>query len=413
MKDIPSILDTPSLPRLTLLHVCSIKGRGGTGYMAGHLCSLLRKSGHHVLIGACEGSKIAERVQCWESEKKESPFCSPSRGNSSPSSSTYAEGRCELLPPLSLLRGFHPLALTRDIGILRKWIRERQVAIVHTWHSIETWTCALATLGTSAVLCRTRGLVTPVRPHPFNRWLHARTGALFVTCRKIEMLYREAGFPMDNVFLLRDGVDTERFRPGRDPKEVRRLLGLPVEGFFLASIGRLEPVKDPATLLYALSHLPSDVHAIFAGDGSLRNELESLAQLLGVRSRTHFLGVRKDIETVLAASDGYVLCSIGSEGSSRATLEAMATGLPCVTTDVGMLPDIIHDGETGYLFPPKKSEILVERIQRLRSDPDLRKRLAIAAHRWVTEYHSEAAMVSSVEAGYAAALRSRRAFLTC
>lgn len=361
---------------LRVLHVCSIKGRGGTGYMAGHLCRLLRERGHEIAVAACAGSKVAERA---------------------------AQDGLPLLEGLQLRRGLHPVSLLRDIALLRRYVTARRVQIVHAWHSIEYWTCAAAIAGTGAKLARTRGLVTPVRPHFFNRLIHNRTAALLATCGKIEALYRESGLRSDNLFRLQDGVDTARFSPGRDGSALRRELGIPPEAFVVANVGRTEPVKGQRTLLDALARLEG-VHAVIAGDGSLRTELARQAEASGAGARVHFLGVRGDVENVLAAADVYTLCSVGSEGSSRATLEAMACALPCVTTGVGMLPDIVKPGITGLLFSPGNAEQLAECLANLANDSGMRRRLGAAARRLVEERHSETAMALSVETAYLAAL---------
>ncbi len=353
---------------LRILHVCSIKGRGGTGYMAGHLCRLLHASGETVTVGGCAGSKVVERA----------------RSSGIP-----------VLEGLRLRRGFRPYALWRDVLRLRRFIRRHNIEIVHTWHSIEYWTCALAVRGTRAKLARTRGLVTPVRAHLFNRCLHARTAALFVTCEKIRNNYLDAGFSEANIHLLRDGVDTVRFRPGNDPAPVRQEAKIPTGAFVVACVARLERVKGQGVLMQALPKLPG-VHALFAGGGSREQELKAVATALGLADRAHFLGVRDDVPRVLAAADAYALCSIDSEGSSRATLEAMAAGLPCVTSDVGMLPDIVVPEETGFLIPPSDNQALAYYLSRLQREESLRRRLAENARAMVQEKHSEAAMLASV-----------------
>jgi len=365
-------MDTTDNP-LNILHVCSIKGRGGTGYMAGHLIRLLHEAGHHVHVAACGGSKIEERAK---------------------------EQGLSFLPGLKLRRGLRPLSLLHDVMALRRWVREKNIDIIHAWHSIEYWSCFLATLGTGVKLARTRGIVTPVRAHLFNRMIHTNTAALFATCEKIKQNYGEAGFRMDNVFMLRDGVDTYRFCPGTDTLGVRHLFSVPAGAFLIGNIGRLEPVKGQHTLLHALKDLPEHVHALFIGGGSREQELKHLAQQLGVDNRAHFAGVQSNVECWLQACDAYVLCSVGSEGSSRATLEAMATRLPCITTTVGMLPDIVVEERTGLLYEPEDHATLSKQILRLANDEALRTLIAEHAYQMVLKDWSEEAMVKYVEAVY-------------
>lgn len=354
---------------LSVLHVCSIKGRGGTGYMAGHICRLLKEAGHNVIVGCCPESKVEERAR---------------------------EQGVACLQGLNLKRGFHPLSLWQDVAKIRRCIRDHQITIVHAWHSIEYWTCALAVSGTGAKLARTRGLITPIRSHYFNRLIHNRTAALFVTCKKIRRIYEDAGFAMNNVFAIVDGVDTEKFKPGRDRMKFRQELGIAENTPLLVNVGRLQPVKGHSTFLQAMAKLPDEVQAVIAGDGWLSDELRGEWEELGLTKRVHFLGVRNDIPDILAAGDAFVLCSIGSEGSSRATLEAMAAGIPVITTTIGMLPDIVKPGNTGLMFPPKGTGELVECAQNLLNDASLRRRLSERARAFVEEHHSEAAMIERI-----------------
>jgi len=366
----------PAAP-LAVLHLCSITSRGGTGYMASHICRLLHGRGHRVVMGTRAGGKVEERAR---------------------------EDGIERLDGLRFRPGFHPVDLWRDVQRIRQALRERAIQIVNAWHSIEYWTAALAVRGTGVRLARTRGLVTPQRPHLCNRFLHARTHAVFATCRRIEANYAEAGFGTDNVFLLPDGVDTERFRPGGDRAPVRQELGLADDVILIANVGRLQDVKDQTTFLRALAQLPASVHGVIAGDGPSRESLLQEAAALGLGGRAHLLGVRADIPAILAAADIYTLCSVGSEGSSRATLEAMAAGLPCVTTTVGMLPDIVKPGRTGLLFGPGRVEELVECLENLLADGSLRRHLGKAARAFVEAHHSETVMVRRVEEVYRAIL---------
>ncbi|MFH0910884.1 MAG: glycosyltransferase family 4 protein [Planctomycetota bacterium] len=352
-------------PTLTVLHLCSIKGRGGTGYMAGRLCRLLADQGVSVIVGACQGSKMAARAH---------------------------KAGLPLLEGLRLERGFHPAALWKDASRVRACIRAEGVDLVHTWHSIETWTAALALVGLKAGLVRTRGLVTPVRRSLANRILHGRTALVHVTCRRIAEHYRAAGLDLDRVRLVPDGVDTARFRPGLVGSAVRAEAGIPPGAPVAVSVGRLEPVKGHRYLLEAtalLSRTHPDLCLVAAGDGTLREELKAQAAALGIADRVRFLGVRRDIPAVLAAGDVYVLPSVGSEGSSRATLEAMAMAKPVVASAVGMLPDIVREGETGFLVPPGSPEALAERLGRLLDNPEARLAFGRRARAWVEEEFDE------------------------
>ena len=112
------------------------------------------------------------------------------------------------------------------------------------------------------------------------------------------------------------------------------------------------------------------VHLVLVGDGELRDEIAAHARRLGVGARTSLLGHREDSAQLAAAFDVAVLASL-SEGLPNAVMEAMAAGAPVVATAVGGVPELIEDGETGFLVPPADSEALAERIEFALSQADL------------------------------------------
>lgn len=359
--------------RLSILHLCSLTKRNGTVHLASRLCHLLAGAGHRVVVGARRESKLRE----W----------------------TAGSG-IEFLDGLALLHGFHPVPFARDAARIRRFVLDRGIDIVHTWQSAETWIAASALLGTPARLVRTRSIVKPMRGNSAKAWLNERTSALFVTCQRIEADVMGAGFRRERLHRLNEGVDTRRFRPDHDGAPLRAELGIGEGAVVVANIGRLEPTKGQVHFLRALARLPAHVHGVIAGEGRARGALEAERDRLGLAGRVHLLGKRSDIPAVLAASDVYALTSIGSEGSSRATLEALACGLPCVASDVGMLPDVIRPGVNGFLVPPGDDGALAAALGRLIEDRELRRSLAIQARRLVLAERSEERMGAGVEAVY-------------
>lgn len=137
----------------------------------------------------------------------------------------------------------------------------------------------------------------------------------------------------DDIRVVRNGIDTERFTPG-DHAEARQRLGLPLGVLLLGCSGRLEPVKGQRVLIAALSQLPSRVHLTLAGGGSMATDLRQLAQTLGLEQRVHFLGLIDDMPSFYRALDVFCLPSF-NEGLPLAPLEAQACGVPAAVTDVG------------------------------------------------------------------------------
>ncbi len=126
---------------------------------------------------------------------------------------------------------------------------------------------------------------------------------------------------------------------------------------------------------------------LLAGDGSERQALESLVTSLGVCDRVRFLGVRRDVPALLAASDVFVLPSL-SEAASLTLLEAMACAVPSVVTDVGGNPEIVTDGLTGRLVPRGDADVMGQAIRSLLSDPELARRVGLAARAHVEQHYA-------------------------
>lgn len=176
--------------------------------------------------------------------------------------------------------------------------------------------------------------------------------------------------------VIPNGVDTGRFRPLPAARAaVRRELGLGGEFTWLA-VGRFELAKDYATMLAACAAVVArrpDSVLLLVGRGSLQPEVEQLVASLGLRSHVRFLGVRRDVPELMSASDGYVMSSAW-EGMPVVLLEAGAAGMPIVATAVGGNREVVLEGESGYLVPPRNPGALAEAMTRLQELPSEQRR---------------------------------------
>jgi len=166
---------------------------------------------------------------------------------------------------------------------------------------------------------------------------------------------------------------------------------LPEDGFVVGALGRIVAIKDYPTLLHAAEELLTrgiDVHVLIVGSGP---ELAALRELVRasrqLSDRVVFTGVCDDIPGLLNTMDVFVLPSI-SEGMSNTLLEAMASGLPVVATDVGGNPEIVENERSGLLFRPGDVKALADRLARLAGDEMLRSELGNAARHRANETFS-------------------------
>ncbi|MNY22107.1 putative glycosyltransferase EpsD [compost metagenome] len=147
--------------------------------------------------------------------------------------------------------------------------------------------------------------------------------------------------------------------------------------------------------------LTAQPHAqlLLAGDGPCRAELETQVQKLGLTQSVQFLGYRDDVSRLLLAADVFCLPSL-LEGLPLSAAEAMAARLPIVATRVGGVPEIIQDGVTGYLVPPRDPAALAERLVALLADPASRQRFGTAGQAHFAAHLTLAQMASKFEALY-------------
>ena len=219
---------------------------------------------------------------------------------------------------------------------------------------------------------------------------------------RTDLLAMGIGRP-ERVEVIPLGLDLARFQRARPATPMLRpALGLAEGAPLLGIVGRLVPIKDHDTLFQAMTLLPSadpPAHLAVVGDGEERARLERAAGRLGLGARIHFLGWRADLETILRELD-VVICASKNEGTPVALIEAMAAGVPVLSTDVGGVADLVAHGETGWLVPPGDPPNMARGIQHLLGDGGLRARLAAAGRAASLERHGVEGLVRRMEALY-------------
>jgi len=190
------------------------------------------------------------------------------------------------------------------------------------------------------------------------------------------------GFPEKKVILLKNFVNTEKFRPveKRSQKEL----------FVVSFIGRMIAFKGPQILLeavpYILSKYPNTVFQ-FVGEGILKEHLICKAASMGISNNVNFLGFRTDVDEILKNIDVSVSLSPYENVSDFALLEAMATGVPVIATDVGETRTIVKDGETGLLAKCDSKDV-AEKIIRVLDDRNLAYNVARNERQLIVKEHS-------------------------
>lgn len=229
--------------------------------------------------------------------------------------------------------------------------------------------------GVPVVLPR-RGSEFPLKGGPLYRFTyrHVATGMIVNSRATARTLVRGISWrPSGSIHVLPNHVDLDRFACPRPRDAVRGALGLPASAVVAIVVGELTSRKNAGLLIRALPGLGVDApHVLIVGQGREEESWRELARTLGVADRVHFLGFRRDIPDLLAASD-VLVHPARVEGFGYAVAEAMAAGLPVVATNASSLPELVDDGRTGRLFPPDDEPALAEALLPYLRDPALRR----------------------------------------
>jgi glycosyltransferase involved in cell wall biosynthesis len=324
--------------------------------------------------------------------------------------------------------------LHREISPLRDAVATLRLArLIRTQrpHILHTHTAKAGALGRLAALLA-RGSVRPVIVHTFHghvlrgyfgglsarlfklvETLLARaTDALVVVSPEVrDDLVALGVAPAEKFVVIRLGIEVEQrvAANGRARDEARRLLGIPPERFVVGWIGRMTGVKrtgDALLALRALRERGADACLCLVGDGPARVALEEQAHRLGLARHVLSLGYQEDVARWYAAFDAFVLPS-ANEGTPVTAIEALAAGRPVVATRVGGVPDVVRDGENGYLVEVGDTVTLGERLARLAHDPALRERMGVAGRERVPDRYAVARLVDDVDRLYRSLLAAR------
>jgi len=221
-------------------------------------------------------------------------------------------------------------------------------------------------------------------------------------------LVGRVGIAPARVRQIYNGVDTERFAPVQDKSGTVLPDGfLDRDPVVIGTVGRLQSVKDQATLVRAFAHLvrneaalASSARLVIVGDGPLAADLRTLIGDLGIDRLVFMPGAIEDVAPLLQAFDVFVLPSL-AEGISNTVLEAMATGLPVLATAVGGNCEIVDDGNTGRLFRPRDEATLAQLLAEYVRNAKLRGDHGRAARRSAVERFGLDVMVEQYQALYA------------
>jgi glycosyltransferase involved in cell wall biosynthesis len=302
---------------------------------------------------------------------------------------------------IPMRRAWDPRAAWR----LARLIRQERIQIAHAHKGrARTLTLLAGLMGARALLVLNRGVSFPVdgvrrRVGYTNRRVHA----IVAVCESIKRGLVGAGVPAEKISVIYSGTDLERFHPGVDGGPVRRELGLAADDVVITQIGvrSWRGWRDVLDAMPAVAERFARARLLFVGAPPPRiAEIAEQARARGLEGRVLAIGHRTDVPAILTASDVVVDASYAGLGITGSIREAFACERPVVATALEGMPELVQDGETGLLVPPRTPAALAGAIVRLLADPTAAQTMARAGRKRVEAQFSLRAKLDATEALY-------------
>jgi len=304
---------------------------------------------------------------------------------------------------------YEPLPMERALDVRSVWrlarlVRASHIEVVHC-HKGRARTLALLAgfLAEIPVLVLNRGV-----SFPLDRWNRigytiGRVTAVVAVCESIKRRLVASGVPAEKVEVIYSGTDLHRFHPGVDGRGIRQELGLAPEHVLATQIGirSWRGNDDVLDAMVGVRRAAPQCRLLFVGAPPPRiASTMDKARQRGIGDVVTVLGHRHDIPEILAASDLAVDASYAGLGLTGSLREALAVETPVIGTNLEGIPELILDGETGLLVPPRNPDALAQAILRIVENPTRARAMARAGRKRVEALFSLTAKVERTEALY-------------
>ncbi len=372
-----------NLKELKTLQLVSVRWWNASAYYAISLAEALNKSAYKSIVAGREDSPPLQRA-------------------------------CEYGLPIFTginLESTSPRKAIRNILSLKKILAAEQIALINAHRPEDHFFGALINkLSSQKIpLVRTVSDVRPPKDHRLNRWLHdAGTDFYIFSCKASFERYQSV-WPIfeDRSAIIYSAIDTDRFRPFDKPSPLRRKFGIDDTEVVVGIVARLDPVKDHRTFLKAariVSQKVPGVRFLISGESCniSHSQLRQFAEELGIADKTifHERDDALNIRELLGCLDVGIVASNGSEVICRVAVEYMALGIPQVTTNINVLPEIIENGENGFAVNAGDAEAMADRILYLIQNSFVRKEMGEKARRYAETRFSYNTFVKQTVAVY-------------
>jgi len=282
-----------------------------------------------------------------------------------------------------------------------RFLRHNTFDIINTHSSTDSWLFATAAkfLRLRTGLVRTRHISADVGRDPFTHWVYRYGAGRVVTTgeRLRKNLIERNGLPPEHVVSVPTGIDLEKFVPGSQTA-ARLRLGLPVDKPLIGVVATLRSWKGHRYLIDAADILrDTGFHYAVVGDGPQRENISQQLGQLNLTDRFTCPGNTDNVADWMQAMDIFVLPSYANEGVPQSIMQAMACGLPVISTPVGSITEAVADGETGRIIPAQNAALLASEIRNLMEDGERRRHYGAAARRKAVSEFGKEKMLDRME----------------
>jgi glycosyltransferase involved in cell wall biosynthesis len=357
----------PADPPLRILHLASSERWTGVAEPVTSLAVEQRRMGHEVWLACATGRSFERKA---------------------------LQHGLPVVREIHLDRRLNPFYLISDLRFLARFCRENRVDVVHCHLLHDHWVASLALRGVFPTARRREQRPFLVRTlhgsgPPRGDWFHRRLLLKYtnrfvcVSAHAARLTERALRLPEGSVAHVPGAVDLERFRPGLDGSALRAELAIPPDAPVAGIVARMRSGRGIRWLLEAVPLVLAKVpqaHFMMVGRGELKHWFRQEIKAPEYRGQVRYAGYRgRDLPEAYAAMDVSLFLGLGSEGTCRAVLEAMACARPVAGVALGAVPEIIDDGRTGRLVRPGDAAHLAARLIEMLADRDACARLGRAA----------------------------------
>jgi glycosyltransferase involved in cell wall biosynthesis len=304
-----------------------------------------------------------------------------------------------------------PLAPRTEMDLSAAWrlarvLKRLQPAVVHAHdaHGVAMASLALSLGGSGArgpALVASRRVDFHLRRNSFSRWKHRQVDCFICASEAIRQMLVADGVPADRTVTVHEGIDLDHVRSAA-AVNVHEAFWLPHRAPIVGNVAALVPHKGQRHLIEAahlvIQQMP-DVRFLILGEGELRDALERQVREHHLEKHVFLPGFRTDVLGCMKSFDLFVMSSV-TEGLGTALLDAMACGKAIVATRTGGIPEVVEDGETGRLVPPRDHAAMAQAILAALADDEQRRRMGEAGLARVQKRFTVERMVAETAAVY-------------